>query len=52
LETEAREFVESVTVETFGAIVGYKNGGLKLNALPHFECVFSYRLNKIAWKEH
>jgi len=44
LETEVREFVESVTVETFGAIVGYKHGGLKLNANPPFECVFSYRV--------
>jgi len=33
-------FVENVTAETFGVIVGYKNGDMKLNALQKFEIFF------------
>ena len=51
-ETEVREFVESVTVEKFVVILElllilnhhFYNGDLKLNVIPHFECVFSYRV--------
>jgi len=31
-------YVESVSVETFAVILGYKNGGSKFNLLTHFEC--------------
>jgi hypothetical protein len=43
--------VESVTLEIFAVIVGYKNGDLKLNALPHFDCSF-VQSDTINWKEH